>query len=92
LQFQDIAHFQNLAFSSEWPAATISDSATNGGLTGSAWNYGSNFGGPTKAGWTSGADTVHSGGEGAFGIFGVEDDNYGPTLCTDTVQGAGCLG
>jgi hypothetical protein len=90
-QFSDIVHFQTL-FSSEWPAATISDAATNGGNTGSTWNYGSNFGGPTRAGWTSGADTVHGGAaEGMFGSFGVEDDNYGPTLCPGTA-GSVCKG
>ena len=25
------------------------------------WNYGANFGGPTKASWTSGADSLTSG-------------------------------
>lgn len=34
------------------------------------WNYGQNFGGPTKASWTSGADTVHGGGVGMFGTMG----------------------
>ena len=39
-------------------------------MQGADWNYGSNFGGPLKATWTSGADTVHDGGVGMFGTFG----------------------
>jgi hypothetical protein len=81
-QFSDISHFTQLTatFSSVWPAATISDDATQPGtLTASAWNYGSNFGGPTKTSWTSGADTAHSYTDatgGIFGSFGVDDENY----------------
>jgi hypothetical protein len=86
LQFADVAHFQTLDFSSVWPAVTISDSSTaTGGLTASAWNYGSNFGGKTSTSWTSGKDTVHndtSSTGGMFGSFGVEDTtNAQPDLC-----------
>ena len=48
------------------------DAASVDGNTGSTWNYGSNFGGPTKSSWTSGADIVHDGmNEGMFGSFGI---------------------
>jgi hypothetical protein len=91
LQFADIAHFQSLDFSSSWPAATISDTATSvGTLTASAWNYGSNFGGPTHSSWTSGADTVHADTTstgGMFGTMGVDDENYGNiSMCVDTAS------
>ena len=94
LQFADVAHFQTLAFSSVWPAATISDSlvvgtTTNpmpGTLTASTWNYGSDFGGNAST-WTSGALTAHSDASatgGMFGTFGVDDENYGNiSMCTD---------
>ena len=55
-------------------AQRIPDGAlvTVDGNTGSTWNYGSNFGGPTKSSWTSGADIVHDGmNEGMFGSFGI---------------------
>ena len=42
------------------------------GNMGSSWNYGDNFGGPTKSTWTSGADTDHS----IFGSWGVVDEGY----------------
>eukprot|EP00961_Rhodomonas_salina_P143494 1930923-Rhodomonas_salina.3 len=73
-QFADVVHFQNL-FSSDWPAVTIGDSGAETGNNGAAWNYGQNFGGPLKAGWASGADTVHSGGVGMFGTMGVDAPN-----------------
>ena len=87
VQFADIHHFQSLTpFSSSWPAGDISDNATASGVLGSSWNYGSNFGGPLKVegGFTSGADTVHAGGVGAFGSCGVNDFEYAPVLCTDS--------
>eukprot|EP00286_Rhodomonas_abbreviata_P028612 CAMPEP_0181302920 /NCGR_PEP_ID=MMETSP1101-20121128/8261_1 /TAXON_ID=46948 /ORGANISM="Rhodomonas abbreviata, Strain Caron Lab Isolate" /LENGTH=93 /DNA_ID=CAMNT_0023408417 /DNA_START=244 /DNA_END=525 /DNA_ORIENTATION=+ len=88
--FSDITHLQSL-FSSSWPATTLGDDATNDGNTGSVWNYGSNFGGPLKDTWLTGADTIHSGGVGMFGTMGVGDDAYNGVnqsvpLCTD----AGC--
>merc|ERR1712127_747085 len=94
-QFADIAHFQVIhtqsLFESSWPAGTISEASTAGGLTGSTWNYGSNFGG-TSSTWTSGASTVHGGeASGMFGSFGMEDGNYGPALCPGTA-GSVCLG
>ena len=87
LQFADVAHFQTLDFSSVWPAVTISDSSTaTGGLTASAWNYGSDFGGNAST-WTSGALTAHADTNatgGMFGTFGVDDENYGNiSMCTD---------
>ena len=47
-----------------------------------AWNYGANFGGPTKAAWTSGADSLTAGnsaatsGKGMFGKYAISDNNY----------------
>ena len=87
LQFADVSHLTQLT-QSVWPAVTISDSSTaTGGLTASAWNYGSNFGGKTSTSWTSGKDTVHTLTDatgGMFGSFGVEDTtNAMPDLCTD---------
>ena len=95
-QFADIAHFQIVhtqsLFESVWPAGTITDAATAGGLTASAWNYGQNFGG-TSSSWTSGAVTDQSNTEpsGMFGSFGVSDENYGAPLCAGTA-GSVCLG
>ena len=84
-QFQDLVQFTALDFSSKWPAVTVSDNSKIAeGLNGDTWNYGSNFGGISST-WTSGALTAHSYTDatgGMFGSFGVEDDNYGPTLCT----------
>jgi len=46
------------------------------------WNYGANFGGPTKSTWTSGADSLTMGvasdysGVGMFGKFAVGSNNY----------------
>ena len=95
-QFSDILHFNQLAFSSEWPTVTITDATDAEGNSGATWNYGHNFAqsaAHANASWTGGAVTSVSGGEGMFGSFGV-DYTYGPTLCTDTVKGetAGCLG
>jgi hypothetical protein len=48
-----------------------------------AWNYGANFGGPTKSTWTSGADSLTMGnpkalqGSGMFSSHYVADPNYG---------------
>ena len=90
-QFADLAHFQSLDFSSSWPAATISDTATSvGTLTASAWNYGSNFGGPTHSSWTSGADTVHADTTstgGMFGSWGVVDTTYSAIDASKAVTG-----
>ena len=96
VQFADIAHFQIVhtqsLWESVWPAGTITDAASAGGLTASAWNYGQNFGG-TSSTWTSGATTDQSNTEasGMFGSFGVSDENYGPALCPGTA-GSVCLG
>lgn len=65
-----------ITFETEWPAVSISDGADNLGLQGATWNYGSNFGGPLKSTWTSGADTVHDGGVGMYGKFGTGE--YSP--------------
>jgi hypothetical protein len=46
------------------------------------WNYGANFGGPTKSTWTSGANSLTMGvssvytGKGMFGRWAVGDDMY----------------
>ena len=46
------------------------------------WNYGANFGGPTKSTWTSGADSCTTGmacnknGVGMFGTKYVADPSY----------------
>jgi len=67
---------------------TISDAASVDGNTGSTWNYGQNFGGPTKATWTSGKDTVHGGmAEGMFGSFGVIDSAYSGSGAVGSVIG-----
>jgi len=88
VQFAEIHHFQDL-FSTSWPAATISDTATTGTLAAggaTGWNYGSDYGGPTTAEWTSGASTVHDGGMGMYGTYGVDDENYDTSIsmCTDS--------
>ena len=99
VQFSDIQHFQAL-FTSDWPATQISDAASVDGNTASTWNYGADFGGPTKASWTSGAISKHSGSaEGMFGSFGIVDSAYSGTstvgsiitLCPGTA-GAVCRG
>ena len=44
-----------------------------------AWNYGANFGGPTKSTWTSGANSLSAGnsdGKGAFGSFFLAEPRY----------------
>ena len=66
---------------------TISASSTVDGNTGSTWNYGSNFGGPTKSSWTSGKDTVHgiTGADGMFGSWGVSDSAYSGTSTVGSV-------
>lgn len=71
------------AFTSKWPAVTISDSADATGNQGATWNYGANFGGSfnsDNSDWVSGADTQHGGGVGMFGGFGV-DYEYPIILC-----------
>ena len=46
------------------------------------WNYGANFGGPTKSTWTSGANSLTMGvssaytGKVMFGRWAVGDDMY----------------
>jgi hypothetical protein len=99
VQFSDIQHFQAL-FTSDWPATQISDAATVDGNTAATWNYGADFGGPTKSSWTSGAISKHSGeAEGMFGSFGIVDSAYSGTgavgslitLCAGTA-GAVCRG
>mmetsp|Transcript_60812 Transcript_60812/g.143186 ORF Transcript_60812/g.143186 Transcript_60812/m.143186 type:complete len:97 (+) Transcript_60812:25-315(+) len=81
--FADVVHFQNL-FSSDWPAVTLGDSGSESGNNGAVWNYGQNFGGPTKASWTSGADTVHGGGVGMFGTMGVDAPHNWPISYKET--------
>ena len=50
-----------------------------------AWNYGANFGGPSKATWTSGANSLTAGSwdkdtpttnGGMFGVYSVADPSY----------------
>lgn len=69
-------------FESNWGGTEISDSPTVEGNKGWAWNVGDNFAEPnSKAlahGWTSGANTVHSGGVGMFGNFGVAVEGCQP--------------
>jgi len=43
------------------------------GASGKMWNYGDNFGGPTKSTWTSGANTSHN---VMGGYWGVVDSGY----------------
>ena len=114
--FQDIAHFQTL-FHSVWPASDVIqvdaagafDTFNAGGVsvTGNAvmttgsWNYGVDFGGPTKSSWTSGANTdraMHGvRGEGMFGNSFTGDSAYatsvggtsttGVTMCQGNTTG-----
>jgi hypothetical protein len=85
VQFSDIQHFQAL-FTSDWPATQISDAASVDGNTASTWNYGADFGGPTKASWTSGAISKHSGSaEGMFGSFGIVDSAYSGTSTVGSI-------
>lgn len=57
---------------------------TTEGMT-AKWNYGANFGGPTKSTWTSGADSLTGGvagnktAQGMFGKFGIVDTSYAAT-------------
>ena len=99
MQFHDILHFQTL-FTSDWPATVISDASTVDGNTAATWNYGADFGGPTKSSWTSGAISKHGGeAEGMFGSFGIVDSPYSGTgavgsiiaLCPGTA-GSVCRG
>jgi hypothetical protein len=56
------------------------------GGSGANWNYGSNFGGPTKSTWTSGADTAHDVlGGGGWG-FAVMDSGYGSFMAGANAQ------
>jgi hypothetical protein len=74
------------SFHSDWPATRISDNTAAEGNLGGNWNYGQNYGGSNAnavtRGWTSGADTVHSGGKGMFGTFGV-DPTEGAFQCPE---------
>jgi hypothetical protein len=64
------------------PAAGWTCSTTGGckvfvdGASGALWNYGDNFGGPTKSTWTSGANTNH-GAMPKTWSYGVVDSGYG---------------
>ena len=69
------------------PCGTASDSTLHVNCvdryeTSAAWNYGANFGGPTKSTWTSGANSLTAGnsaattGQGMFGRYAVSDNNY----------------
>jgi hypothetical protein len=85
LQFHDLVHFQTL-FTSDWPATQISDATGVDGNTASTWNYGADFGGPTKSTWTSGAISKHNGeAEGMFGSFGIVDSAYSGTGAVGSV-------
>ena len=94
--FQDIAHVQSLFHSVwpasdvvQFTAAGASDTFAAGGITtvtgnavmsSGSWNYAVNFGGPTKASWTSGSDTdraMHGvRHEGMFGTSFTGDSAY----------------
>ena len=63
--------------SSDWGVNCVSSTEQT-----AAWNYGANFGGPTKSSWTSGADSITMGksdswsNKGMFGKYAVTTDNY----------------
>ena len=66
------------------PCGTASDSTLHVNCVDryETWNYGANFGGPTKSTWTSGANSLTAGnsaatkGQGMFGKYAVSDNNY----------------
>ena len=82
-------------------AADLHSQPTCAVVTTGSWNYGVDFGGPTKSSWTSGANTdraMHGvRGEGAFGNSFVGDSAYaattggtstaGVTMCQGTTTG-----
>ena len=94
--FSDVAHFSQLYHSVWPAMTVIQvtdvdasgggggvDPASNGGgpvMTSGTWNYGVNFGGPTKSSWTSGKDTDRgfygTRHEGMFGNSYVGDSAY----------------
>ena len=79
--FADILHLTQLE-TFGFPATTITDdTAIASGNMGAIWNYGASdandmgaIGDPATA-----YLTAHSGGVGAFGIYGVDDSNYDST-------------
>lgn len=94
--FSDVAHYQQLWHSVwpsmdviQVTSAGAYDTFSAGGatavtgnaaMTGGTWNYGVNFGGPTKSSWTSGKDTDRAmygvRGEGMFGNSFIGDSAY----------------
>ena len=102
--FSDVAHFSQLFHSvwpsmdviqvtasggaDTFSAGGSSSVTDNAVMTTGSWNYGVDFGGPTKSSWTSGADTVHGGAtEGMFGSFGVVDSAYSGTSTVGSIIG-----
>jgi hypothetical protein len=67
---------------------TVSTSHLAEGNRGLEWNYGQNYAEPnSKAlanGWITGSNTLHSGGKGMFGIWGVKENAVHPSagMCT----------
>jgi len=77
--FADILHLTQLE-TFGFPATTItSDTAVASGNMGAIWNYGASDANDMGAiGPADGTEykTLHAGGVGAFGIYGVDDSNY----------------
>ena len=78
--FADILHFTQLE-TFGFPATTITDAAAAGGNSGAIWNYGASDLNDMGALGDAATEyqTAHSGGVGAFGIYGVDDSNYDST-------------
>ena len=78
MQATNIIDFSNTCSSSSTYGKNCIDSTEQD----AAWNYGANFGGPTKSTWTSGANSITMGtsasysGKGMFGKYAVTTDNY----------------
>ena len=69
----------SMASGSDWGVNCISSTEQS-----AAWNYGANFGGPSKTTWTSGANSItmgtsdsHSADGGMFGKYAVSTKVYG---------------
>jgi hypothetical protein len=68
----------SMASGDDWGVNCISSTEQS-----AAWNYGANFGGPSKTTWTSGANSItmgtsdsHSADGGMFGKYAVADGAY----------------
>ena len=84
--FADILHFTQLEDFGV-PATTITPSTGAGGNLGATWNYGASdtndFGALGDA--ATAHKTAHSGGVGAFGVYGVDDSNYDATAAKSSL-------